>query len=127
MRDLIEFSRRIRKGIFLLFEEMSTTSTRSSCNSKSITSKPWFLTCVDGDVFGWKDGARLKLKHGQSAGRVKSVSVLSADEGLVSVCFSMSCVTGIFPATQLSVLTMFGRNVFSDAPIACAAEGIMHS
>lgn len=67
-------------------EVMSATSSRSSYrSSKSVTGKPWFLTCVNGDVFGWKDGARLKLKSGESAGRVKSIVVLSADDALISV------------------------------------------
>ena len=73
---------------------MSATSSRSSArSSKSITEKPWFLTCIDGDVFAWKDDARLKLKNGQSAGRVMSVSVLNVDEGLVSVGETLPSVT----------------------------------
>lgn len=62
------------------------SSVRSS-SSKQVSSKPWFLTfnSAEGDVFAWKDGARLKLKNGQSAGRVKAVCVLSAEDRTVTV------------------------------------------
>ena len=66
---------------------MSTTSSKSSVygSSKQVSFKPWFLTCVEGDVFGWKEGARLKLKNGQSAGCVKAISVLSTNDKTVTV------------------------------------------
>lgn len=71
---------------------MSTTSLKSSAHrsSNQVSFKPWFLTCVDEDVFGWKDGARLKLKNGQSAGRVKAISVLNANDNTVTVSFLCS-------------------------------------
>ena len=64
------------------------SSTISSTTSRhNVTFKPWFLTYnnVDGDLFAWKDGARLKLKDGQSAGRVRAVSVISAEDKTVTV------------------------------------------
>lgn len=69
------------------------SSIRSS-SSKQVTTKPWFLTfnSAEGDVFAWKDGARLKLKNGQSAGRVKTVCVLSAEDGTVTVSENVSCL-----------------------------------
>ena len=74
---------------------MSSRSTRTADSSKAatVTSKSWFLTLNEdgGDVFVWKEGTRLKLKNGQSAGRVRAVFVLSAEEKSVTV--------GILPTT----------------------------
>ena len=68
--------------------EMSSVSSRSSHHgSKEVTFKPWFLTCVESDVFGWKDGARLKLKDGQLAGHIGAISVLTSEDKTVTVRF----------------------------------------
>ena len=68
---------------------MSASSTRSLA-SKQVTRKPWFLTSNDGEVFAWKDGVRLKLRNGQSAGRVRAIAVLCDKEKTVTV--SICCV-----------------------------------
>ena len=68
----------------------ASSKSRASASLKSVTHKPWFLTCCNGEVFAWKNGARLKLRSGQSAGCVNSVAVLSARERTISVseCFA---------------------------------------
>lgn len=60
------------------------SSTLSGSKACVVSSKPWFLTDAVTDsgehiVFVWKDGVRLKRRNGESAGEVKSVSVI--DEG----------------------------------------------
>ena len=69
---------------------MSSTHTADSSNAKAartVTLKSWFLTLNEdgGDVFVWKEGGRLKLRNGQSAGRVRAVSVLCAEEKSITV------------------------------------------
>ena len=66
--------------------KMSFVSQNSSTSSTSMTvsSKPWFLTynVDDSDVFVWRDGVRMKLRNGDSAGTVVSVSV---SDGILTV------------------------------------------
>ena len=80
---------RIRSTIASDQSKMSSTRTASSSNvkGKTVTTKSWFLTLNEdgGDVFIWIEGARLKLRNGQSAGRVRAISVLNAEEKSVTV------------------------------------------
>lgn len=61
------------------------SSKGSRVSNSPVTHKPWFLTCFDGEVLPWKDGARLKLRNGESAGRVRAISVLNEADGTVTV------------------------------------------
>lgn len=56
----------------LLVSRNSSTSNYSM----TVSTKPWFLTYIEAesDVFVWKDGVRMKLRNGDSAGTVVSVS-----------------------------------------------------
>ena len=71
---------------------MSFVSQNSSTanTSGTVSSKPWFLTynADESDVFVWKDGARMKLKNGDSAGSVVSVS---ASDGILIVSTQSLC------------------------------------
>ncbi len=46
----------------------------SSSGGPSLSSKPWFLTEVNGDVLVWKNNYRLKVA-GSNAGYVTEVSI----------------------------------------------------
>ena len=71
--------------------EMSGSSVVSGASSSHLhaSSKSWSLTLnpESKDVFVWKSGARLKLKDGQSAGRVREANVLDSKETIVTVSF----------------------------------------
>ena len=62
-----------------------SASGGGSSSAKSVTSKPWFFTYHGDDIFTWKGGARLHLKNGRSAGRVRGISVLNREEKTVTV------------------------------------------
>lgn len=68
---------------------MSSTSIASTsiASATQVSSKPWFLTfnAETRDLFIWKNGIRLKLKEGESAGGVRSASVLSIENKTITV------------------------------------------
>lgn len=62
------------------------SSSGSSASSVQISAKPWFLTYAEsGDVFVWKNGARLKIGK-ESAGVVTEVFNVEPGVILVSLC-----------------------------------------
>jgi hypothetical protein len=50
----------------------------------SISSKSWSLT-YNPEMLVWKNGIRLKLKDGNSSGRVTAISILNMQDGTVTV------------------------------------------
>lgn len=56
-----------------------------SQDSHTVSSKQWFLTFNEGDLLIWKNGLRLKLKNGCSAGPVKEVEVHNELDKLLTV------------------------------------------
>ena len=59
----------------------------TSESSVTISSKSWSLTynpeCKE--MLIWKNGTRLKLKDGNSSGRVTAISILNMQDGTVTV------------------------------------------
>ena len=83
---------------------MSSTSIASTsiASATQVSSKPWFLTfnAETRDLFIWKNSIRLKLKEGESAGGVRSASVLSIENKTITV--------SIFPdACRISAYLVF--------------------
>lgn len=66
----------------------SSLNDATSDSHQQVSSKTWSLTynSESKDVLVWKHGSRLKLKDGQTAGRVHSISVVGK-EGIVMVIF----------------------------------------
>ena len=56
------------------FQWQRMAGSGSSSASSSVSTKPWFLTEVNGDMLIWRNGIRLKV-GGKSAGCVTEVSV----------------------------------------------------
>ena len=65
---------------------MSTSGNSQGLSLPSASTKPWFLTYnpETNDVFIWKSGLCLEVK-GESAGSVRSISLLSKREKTVVV------------------------------------------
>lgn len=66
-------------------ETMASLPSSHGGSSTKATKKPWFVTFNAPDVLIWKQGLRLKLQGGMTAGRVVSVSVLDDMEKSVQV------------------------------------------
>ena len=68
-----------------------STSCASSAIASHVSTKPWFLTFSEEtrDVFVWKNGMRLQLHEGESAGGVRSVSVRNVKDRTITVSFAI--------------------------------------
>lgn len=77
----------------------SSFESAASESRPQVSSKSWPLTfnSESRDVLVWKNGARLKLKDGLTAGRVRSIAVSNDTKGIVTVsmivCFVCVCIT----------------------------------
>ena len=70
--------------------------SESSSTSVSVSSKPWSLTFSSEykEILIWRNGARLKVKDGNSSGGVTGISILNKQDGIVTVSFYVLAVLG---------------------------------
>ena len=73
---------------------MAATS-ESSFSNVSISSKSWNLTYnpEHKEMLIWKNGIRLKLRDGNSSGKVTAISVLDEQDRTVSVSLYVAITT----------------------------------
>lgn len=73
---------------------MTSVASTSGSSKTSVTTKPWFVTYneEDKDVLIWKQGERLKLQNGSSAGRVLRIVVADKAARVVKVSIYTSLI-----------------------------------